>query len=247
MPSDPCAILRTRSYVGLLVLAAIIGVPVSAVAYFFLALVTRLQGWIFHRAFRDGLGFHGEPLWWPVLPLTLAGVLVGLTIRYLPGTGGHSPADGFKAGEGAPSPIELPGVLLAALASLSLGVVLGPEAPLIASVAASASAPSVSSSGTRQPATSAVVAAAGSFAAISTLLGSPILGAFLLLEASGLGGAMLELVLRPRPAGSGHRIADLPRAGRLDRTRHVLAGHSPPSACRHGPTSPSSGGRWPSD
>jgi hypothetical protein len=42
-----------------------------------------------------------------------------------------------------------------------------------------------------------VVAAAGSFAAISTLLGSPLLGAFLLMEASGLGGAMLELVLVP--------------------------------------------------
>jgi hypothetical protein len=42
-----------------------------------------------------------------------------------------------------------------------------------------------------------VVAAAGSFAAVSTLLGSPLLGAFLLMEASGLGGAMLELVLVP--------------------------------------------------
>src|SRR5208282_3136592 len=40
-------------------------------------------------------------------------------------------------------------------------------------------------------------AAAGSFAAISTLLGSPLLGAFLLMEASGLGGAMMELVLVP--------------------------------------------------
>ena len=42
-----------------------------------------------------------------------------------------------------------------------------------------------------------MVAAAGSFAAISTLLGSPLTGAFLLMEASGLGGAMLELVLVP--------------------------------------------------
>jgi hypothetical protein len=45
--------------------------------------------------------------------------------------------------------------------------------------------------------TQAVVASAGSFAAISTLLGSPLTGAFLLMEASGLGGAMLELVLVP--------------------------------------------------
>jgi hypothetical protein len=42
-----------------------------------------------------------------------------------------------------------------------------------------------------------VIAAAGSFAAISTLLGSPLLGAFLLLESSGLGGPMLGVVLIP--------------------------------------------------
>ena len=35
-PSDPMAIIRSRSYVVLLVLGAIIGVPVAAVAYFFL-------------------------------------------------------------------------------------------------------------------------------------------------------------------------------------------------------------------
>ena len=40
-------------------------------------------------------------------------------------------------------------------------------------------------------------AAAGSFAAIATLLGSPLTGAFLLMEATGLGGPMLGLVLLP--------------------------------------------------
>jgi len=42
-----------------------------------------------------------------------------------------------------------------------------------------------------------VIAAAGSFAAISSLLGSPIIGAFLLLETVGLGGPMLGVVLVP--------------------------------------------------
>jgi hypothetical protein len=42
-----------------------------------------------------------------------------------------------------------------------------------------------------------VLASAGSFASISTLLGSPIVGAFLLMEASGLGGPMLGVVLVP--------------------------------------------------
>jgi H+/Cl- antiporter ClcA len=42
-----------------------------------------------------------------------------------------------------------------------------------------------------------VLASAGSFAAIATLLGSPITGAFLLMEAAGLGGPMLGVILLP--------------------------------------------------
>jgi H+/Cl- antiporter ClcA len=196
MPSDPLALLRSRSYFGLLVLAAIIGAPVSAAAYFFLALVSKLQGWVF-TDLPKGLGFHGEPLWWPILPLLVAGILVALTIRYLPGTGGHSPADGFKVGEGPAAPIELPGIVLAAFATLSLGVVLGPEAPLIA-LGGGLGVLAVRLAKRDAPArTQTVVATAGSFAAISTLLGSPLTGAFLLMEASGLGGSTMELVLVP--------------------------------------------------
>ena len=196
IPPDPLALLRSRSYIALLVLAAIIGAPVSAAAYFFLALVSKMQGWIF-TDLPKGLGFHAEPLWWPIPPLLLAGVLVALTIRYLPGKGGHSPADGFKAGAGPPSPIELPGIVLAAFATLCLGVVLGPEAPLIA-LGGGLGVVAVRLVKRDTPArTQTVVAAAGSFAAISTLLGSPLTGAFLLMEATGLGGSMMELVLVP--------------------------------------------------
>jgi H+/Cl- antiporter ClcA len=87
--------------------------------------------------------------------------------------------------------------VLAAFATLCLGVVLGPEAPLIA-LGAGLGVVAVRLVKRDAPArTQTVVAAAGSFAAISTLLGSPLTGAFLLMEASGLGGAMLELVLVP--------------------------------------------------
>jgi len=195
MQPDPLQLLRSRSYVKLLVLAALIGVPVSAASYGFLKLVAWLQEELF-TDLPEGLGFNAPPTWWPLPMLALSGLLTALAIRHLPGTGGHSPADGFKT-TGALPPAELPGVLLAALATLSLGVVLGPEAPLIllgsglgvlAVHLAARDAPD-------QAAT--VIAAAGSFAAISSLLGSPIVGAFLLLEAVGLGGPMLGVVLVP--------------------------------------------------
>jgi len=196
MPSDPRALLRSRSYLRLLVIAAAFGVPVSAAAYGFLALVNYLQPEIFTHL-PHGLGFHAEPVWWPLPVLAVGGVLTGLAIRYLPGKGGHSPADGFKTGEGPPALPDLPGIVLAALATLGLGVVLGPEAPVIALGGGLGVLAVRLVKRDAPPRTATVVAAAGSFAAVSTLLGSPLLGAFLLMEASGLGGAMLELVLVP--------------------------------------------------
>jgi H+/Cl- antiporter ClcA len=195
VPVDEVVRLRSPAYVRLLLLAALIGVPISAAAYFFLQLVEALQHWVYGDLPR-GLGFATTPMWWPLPVLAVAGVLVGLTIRHLPGGGGHSPVDGFAAGA-EPAPIDLPGVLFAALASLSLGAVLGPEAPLIALGAGlGVCAARLAHQDAPKP-VSAVMAAAGGFAAISALLGSPIIGAFLLMEASGLGGATLGLVLLP--------------------------------------------------
>jgi chloride channel protein, CIC family len=199
---DPVALLRSRNYLRLLLLAAIIGAPISVAAYFFLTLVTKLQQWIY-TDLPKGLGFDGTPLWWPIPFLALAGLLVGLTLRYLPGTGGHSPAEGFKAGGPPPGPADLPGVALAALATLSLGAVLGPEAPLIALGGGLGVCAVRLARKDAPPQVTTMVAAAGSFTAISTLFGSPLLGAFLLMEAAGLAGATLELVLVPGLLASG--------------------------------------------
>ena len=195
MPQDPLALLRSRAYIKLLVLAGLIGVPVSAASYGFLELVTASQDWLFDDLPGE-LGFDSTPTWWPLPLLAASGLLTALAILRLPGTGGHSPADGFKAG-GALPPRELPGVALAAFATLSFGVVLGPEAPLIL-IGSGLGVLAVRLAARDAPDQAAtVIAAAGSFAAISTLMGSPLLGAFLLLEAAGLGGPMLGLVLLP--------------------------------------------------
>ncbi|WP_354392317.1 chloride channel protein [Streptomyces sp. NBC_01550] len=200
-PPDPFAIVRTRGYTGLLVVAALLGVPISAVAFGFLALTHELQSLTYSDLPR-ALGFHSTPTWWPIPLLVVAGLLVGLTIRYLPGIGGHKPAEGMKT-TGAPTAVELPGIVIAALASLGIGAVLGPEAPLIALGGGLAVWTVRLVKRDIRPNASAVVGAAGSFAAVSALLGSPLLGAFLLMEASGLGGAVLGMVLVPGLLASG--------------------------------------------
>ena len=128
---DPITVIRSRQYISALILAAVAGIPISAVAYGFLALVAVLQKLLFTNLPNQIFG-STTPAWWPVPWLVLSGLLTALTIRYLPGGGGHSPAFGFKPGGGRPSGRELPGIALAALTTLSLGAVLGPEAPLVA-------------------------------------------------------------------------------------------------------------------
>jgi H+/Cl- antiporter ClcA len=193
--ASPAELLRSPSYVALVLLGAVIGVPVAAVSYFFLQLVSEVQQYVFTTLPGD-LGFDDQPSWWAIAPLTLAGLLVALTIRFLPGDAGHKPAEGFKT-SGPVRPIDIPGIALAAFATLSLGVVLGPEAPLIA-IGSGLGVLAVQLLRRDAPdAALAVVGAAGSFAAIATLLGSPLAGAFLLMEAAGLGGAMMGIVLVP--------------------------------------------------
>ena len=125
--ADPYAILRTRSYVALLVFAALIGVPIAAVAYFFLALVADLQKWIFTTC---------PTAWGPTAPRLVA---------YRPPLRRRHPG---RRPRTCPAPVDTRRPRGSRTArrprrsdtrhprsrpsTLSLGVVLGPEAPLIA-------------------------------------------------------------------------------------------------------------------
>src|SRR4051812_2490183 len=146
------------------------------VAYFFLKAIAEVQDYVFTTLPGD-LGLGTQPAWWPIPMVAVGGLATALAIRHLPGIGGHKPAQGFSAG--ATLPAHLPGVFLAALATLGFGAVLGPEAPLIA-VGSGLGLLAVQlvkrDAGARA---SAVIGVAGSFAAVSTLLGSPVVGAFL--------------------------------------------------------------------
>ena len=100
-PLDIVARLRSRSYLVLLILAAVLGVPIAAASYWFLYLVGDLQKWLYQSDYlAEGFGVPRTPVWWPIPLVGISGVLVAATIQYLPGRGGHSPADGFKARRG---------------------------------------------------------------------------------------------------------------------------------------------------
>ena len=200
--SDPGTLIRSRQYRVILVFAAVIGVVVSLAAWGFLEVVHAIQVGVYQDLPGD-LGFDTVPWWWPLPWLAIAGLLTAIAITRLPGTGGHVPANGLRTGGGPTQPIELPGVLVAALATLGLGLVLGPEAPLIAlGMGLGVLAVRRVRRDAPQQLVS-VMAAAGSFAAISTVFGSPVIAAVILIEAAGLGGAMLPVVLLPGLVAAG--------------------------------------------
>jgi H+/Cl- antiporter ClcA len=193
-PLDPEAMLRSRNFVVLLVFAAVVGVVVSLASWGFLELVHQIQLGVFSDL-PDALGYDTLPSWYPIPVLVLAGLPVAFAIVKLPGNGGHVPAHGLQVGGTTPDMV--PGIALAALATLGLGLVLGPEAPLIA-IGAGLGAFAVNlAKKDAPPQLVLVLAAAGSFAAISVIFGSPIVAAVLVIEASGLGGATLPLILIP--------------------------------------------------
>jgi H+/Cl- antiporter ClcA len=191
---DPAALIRSRAYRRLLVTAALIGVLVSLASWGFLELVHLIQEWVYHDLPAE-LGFATDPWWWPLPVMAVAGALTAVAVLRLPGHGGHVPYKGI--GGGVTRPMDLPGILLAGLASLGLGLVLGPEGPLIA-LASGLAVFTVRRvrKGTSDQ-TVSVLAAAAAFAALATVFGSPVVGAVILIEAAGLGGTMLPLVLLP--------------------------------------------------
>ena len=199
---DPATLLRSPQYLRLLAIAAVLGAPISAVAYWFLVLSGLLQKWLY-QDLPTAWDLAPVPAWWPLPVLGIGGLLVGTIIRYMPGGGGESPVDGFKPGGGPPAPLPLVGIALAALAGLGAGAVIGPEAPLIA-IGAGLAAATVRLARRDTPSQAlAVIAATGSFAAVSALLGSPLSGAVLLMEAAGLGGPKLRPILLPGLLASG--------------------------------------------
>jgi H+/Cl- antiporter ClcA len=202
-PEDPTTTLLSKGFLVLLVIAAVVGVAVSLAAWCFVELVYQLQQELYHHL-PAALGYqHGPPRWWSLPILAIAGVLAALAITRLPGNGGHIPAGGLKVGGPPTQPIELPGIMLAGLISIGFGLVIGPEAPLIA-LGAGLGVAIVKLARRQAPSQLLlVVGAAGSFAALSFVFSSPIIAAIILIEATGLGKSRLPIVLIPGLVGAG--------------------------------------------
>jgi H+/Cl- antiporter ClcA len=88
-------------------------------------------------------------------------------------------------------------VILAGLASIGLGLVIGPEAPLIALGGGLGVLAMHLINKDAPDQVGAVMAAAGMFAAVSLIFASPLIAAVLMIEVSGLGGPKLKLILIP--------------------------------------------------
>ncbi|WP_411103522.1 chloride channel protein [Streptomyces sp. cmx-4-9] len=194
-------LLRSPGYLKTLGFSALIGIPVSLAAFWFLVLLHELEDALW-AGLPESLGWSEPPWWWPLPLLLIGGVLVGLIVTHLPGAGGHIPAGGLHAAGGV-QPVTLPGVILAALASLPFGAVLGPEAPLIALGGGLALLLRNLAQTPATPQSNALLGAAGSAAAIAAIFGNPLIAAVLLIEVAGVGGPQLFAVMLPALLSSG--------------------------------------------
>ena len=87
--------------------------------------------------------------------------------------------------------------MVAGLATISGGLVLGPEGPLIA-IGTGVAVLSISLARRDTPPQAIqIIGAAGAFSALSFIFASPLIAAVILIEATGLGGPKLRLILLP--------------------------------------------------
>lgn len=180
--------------------SVLVALPISLVAIGFLDIVSVAQKWVWITAPAD-LGLSEVPWWWPIPWLVLAGLLVSAAIAVFPGAGGHIPADG--TGGGATPPAFVLGVLLAAVAGLPLGVVLGPEAPLIAMGTGLAVWISRVVRLSPRGRIEALIGTAGAAAAISIVLGNPLTAVVFLAEAVAVAGGPVIAATLPALLGVG--------------------------------------------
>ena len=176
----------------LVLLGAAIGIPAALAAIAFFTAVHYLEQLIWH-ALPTALG-EASPPWYLVVFLPVVGAaIVAIARLTLPGDGGRSPLAGMSHGA---TPVRyVPGIVVAALGTLGFGLVLGPEAPVMAvGSAVGLGITSIVRSDAREQ---GILSMAGIFSAISTLFGGPLVAGVMLTEGGISLGAVLIPVLLP--------------------------------------------------
>jgi len=175
----------------LVLLGAAIGIPAALAAIAFFTAVHYLEQLIWH-ILPTSLG-EATPPWYLVLFLPIVGAgIVAVARLALPGDGGRPPLGGMAHG---PTPVAfVPGIVVAALGTLGFGLVLGPEAPVMAvGSAVGLAITSVVRSNAREE---GVLSMAGTFSAISTLFGGPLVAGVMLTEGGiALGPALIPVLV----------------------------------------------------
>ena len=176
----------------LVLIGAILGVPAALVAALFLAVVHEVEHWLWTDLPHD-LGTKGPP-WYLVIGLPVVGATVVIAARrLLPGDGGKHPLEGFTNEGTDPAALRARdragGARHAGLRRRAR-----PEGPLIA--LGSVVGLAVATVAKTEPQEGAVLAAPGSFAAIASLFGGPIVGGMLMVESGvGLGAALIPALV----------------------------------------------------
>ncbi|WP_338751128.1 ion channel protein [Janibacter alittae] len=210
-PSDaaeagPRTTSTTSSLLKAVPTAALIGVLSALTLLGLSAIAERLQEFVW-RDVPDAWGIahaDGAAWWWTIAVLTTTGLLVGATIRWVPGHAGTDPVTtGLVA---PPLPIgALPGLALALVLGLAGGVSLGPENPIIAVNVALAVWILARRRDATAQAGAGVLATAGT---IGALFATPVAAALVLTETlasrTGPGQRLFDLLFPPLiAAGAG--------------------------------------------
>ena len=174
--ATPAANPRLLWMVGM---ALVVGVLASLGAVAFITVEHEVQH-VLWDVLPETFGWTDVASWWVLAVLLLGAVLTWGALR-LPGRGGHTPLHELSFDIG---PRQITSVVLAALASLSFGAVLGPEAPLLAISTAIATFALVRA----RAGEGEILLAAAAMAGMGFILGNPLVTALLLLETAVLRG-----------------------------------------------------------
>ena len=184
--------LRTRTYLGLLVLASAVAVAIALATLGFLGVYGLLRNALWEDL-PDALGVDPHP-WYAIVVTTLGGLAVGVLLTVVPGHGGPGPAEGHGVGIESVGPLHAAGMVLVSLVSLIVGASLGPEAALLAVALAFGN---LLAERLQRPELERLLGMSGVGSLLSGLLGSPLAPAVMTLEVTQVTGRNLYVLLLP--------------------------------------------------